>query len=593
MPRAWSRPLGATTLVVLLPFVVLAVSALGVHAPSGDVALLEVRVGDVGGRWTPLVGSYQRFGFNQPGPLLLEILAAPYRVFASSYGGLQLGALLIGAVSVSCMLRFGWRRGGRTGLLWTALLVAVLVHGLGPAWLVDPWEPHVLALVAAALFALTCDVGLGRVAALPWVVVAASLIAQAWATMLLFAVVLATWATLAVVVHAGRSTAARRDAFRALVVAAVVGFVLWIPPLLDQLTQSPSNVSAALDALADANEPAVGLADAARAVATELGPDASWLGFPQRLEGLSPTLDLDLSPMSALGIVALAAATAIGARSGPLRGPNRAQHGGGDGEPRSTAGAWVVGATALVAIGGAVLAMSRLLGPLFVWLPQWLRVVGMTTWLAAGWCAAAALRPSERVRTVLDATFAALTAIVVVLSMVDAVTYEPAPDPLGASVRRLVSDARDQLDDEPLLVASTADAPVALGGQDVAVEVLVRAVEGQGHETRVEESLANKFGKGRAHPTDAAAELRLVRADEAVPDGFRVVAERDPLSATQRARRTDLLTRLGLPPDATDADALRIAATDPSTRATVRQLRRLPDLPPLRLLLDEQLAHNG
>ena len=75
---------------------------------TADEAAL--RVGDVGGPWTPLVGSYQRFGFNQPGPLLLYALALPYRLVGRRYLGLKWGALAIGSLSAACVLRFWWRR---------------------------------------------------------------------------------------------------------------------------------------------------------------------------------------------------------------------------------------------------------------------------------------------------------------------------------------------------------------------------------------------------------------------------------------------------------------------------------------------------
>src|SRR4051794_41984200 len=91
---------------------------------------MEVRVGDVGGAWTPLVGSYQRFGFNQPGPLLLYVLAVPYRLMGRRYVGMELGAVAVGALSVACVLRVAWRRGGRVGSLWAAALLGVVVAGV-------------------------------------------------------------------------------------------------------------------------------------------------------------------------------------------------------------------------------------------------------------------------------------------------------------------------------------------------------------------------------------------------------------------------------------------------------------------------------
>src|SRR3954452_23149647 len=100
--------------------------------------------------------------------------------------------------------------------------------------------------------------------------------------MLVCAVAMGAGAALAVIVHAGRSADARRTAFRSLVVAGVVGVVLWLPPLIEQLSHDPGNVTAALDALGSPAEPAVGLAHGLRAVRTELGVPASWLGFSQR-----------------------------------------------------------------------------------------------------------------------------------------------------------------------------------------------------------------------------------------------------------------------------------------------------------------------
>jgi hypothetical protein len=614
------RPLAVLCAVVLAPFVVLllwAVAHGGLAAPSGDVALLEVRVGDVlvGGR-TPLVGSYQRYGFNQPGPLLLYALAVPYRLLGSSYRGLEIGALALGAVSIVGALRVAWRRGGRLGSVWAGALIAVLVHGHRPPWLLDPWEPHVLVLVGLALFFASFDAAMGgRSRSLVWCVLCASLIAQAWATMLPFAVALTAWATVGVIVDAGRSRFARQSAFRALVVSAVLGFVLWLPPLYEQLTPSGGNVTAALRALGSPAEPAVGLVDGARAVGTELGPRASWLGFPQRLDGLSPTLDLGAGGWTRwLGVAALLLATAFASVSGSGRverlrerlwRPEPLTEGGdvvaapdvrdlATPPPPEPDGArperaWVVGATAAVAIAASVVAMGRLLGPVFVWLPRWLRVVGLATWFAVGWCLAATTRGLDgriapTARRTAEVALAGITVVFAALSVVDAVTHDPPADPLGAAARRLVRSA--ELDDlpEPVLVVSTADAALALGGDDVAIEVLVHAVERRGFETRVAADVANRFGPQRAEPDEAVAELRLIRADDELPAEFVVVAETDPLTAAQRTRRTELLAQAGLPPDATDADLLHRVSDDPSLRGVAEQVRRIPELPPLRLV---------
>ncbi|HUP85426.1 MAG TPA: hypothetical protein VM143_07145 [Acidimicrobiales bacterium] len=571
--RLWARPLSAAVLVSLLPFLVLAARALvdDADAPSGDVALIEVRVSDVG-RWTPLLGSYQRYGFNHPGPLLFYALAGPYRLLGSRYAGIEVGALLLGGLSLVVILRVAFRRGGRLGLLWAAALVAVAVRAVGPAWLLDAWEPHVLALVAAAVIALASDAVGGRASALPFVAAAASFVAEAWATMLPLALAMGGWSTVGLIVHAGRSVEQRRAVARSLVVGAGVVAVLWLPPVMEQLSHDHGNLSSMIDALREPPAPALGLADGWRVVATELGHRPSWVGFPQALDGLSPTLDLDTAPVP-VALLALAGGLGLALRR------------------RRDSDAWLLGTTSVLAIVAAVYALSRLLGPVFVWIPQWLRIVGMTTWCAAGWCGFAGLpdRWQRRGRIALEPFLAVVFVVIVGLATVDATRFRRQVDPLGAAVRGLVVDAARDLDDVggPVLVTSEADADLALGGTDVATEVLVLAVEREGLETRVRPELAHQFGPQRARTTDVGAEIRLVRADEAAraPVGFETVAEVDPLTARQRATREAMLATAGLPGDASDADYVRSVLVHPDLRADAARLRAVPDLPRLRLLL--------
>ena len=454
--------------------------------------------------------------------------------------------------------------------MWAAVVLAVFLRGVGPAWLLDPWEPHVLPLVAAALFVLAYDAVAGRAAALPWIAAGGSLLAQSWATLLPLGVAMGGWAVVGLIVQAGRGDRARRDVFRSFVVTAVVVGVLWAPPGRQVLTRSRGNLSAMVDAL-DSPEPPLGVADGWRAVSTELGHRASWLGFPQALNGLSPTLDLDTAPVVPVALVALLAGLAACLRR------------------RSTSDAWLLGTTALLAIAASTFALSRLLGPIYVWIPQWLRVVGMTTWFAAGWCAFAGLSDDlrRRAKVVVEPVLAAVAVLLLASTVVDAVTFERADDPLGDTARRLVAAAGDDLRelDGPVLLTSSADANLALGGDDVALEVLVLSVEDLGIETAVPSSLEHQYGPERAEPRPVTAELRLARADAPTPPGFEVLAEADPLTTTQRGRRVELLASVGLPSSATDVDVVRLVAADATLRPVAEQVRSIPDLPVLRLLL--------
>ncbi|MDQ3384768.1 MAG: hypothetical protein M3503_01960, partial [Actinomycetota bacterium] len=192
----WRLVVPVVLAALLLPLVVGVVRAVldDPTAPSGDVALIELRVRDVGSK-TPLLGSYGRYGFNHPGPLLFYVQALPYRLLGARFAGLEVGTLALGALAVAAIAWVTLRRGGPLLLLWAGLLVAVLVHAVGPAWLANPWEPHGLLLPCAALVVLAFDAAAGRWWTLPIVAGVASLLGQAQATLLPLAVALGAVAT--------------------------------------------------------------------------------------------------------------------------------------------------------------------------------------------------------------------------------------------------------------------------------------------------------------------------------------------------------------------------------------------------------------
>jgi hypothetical protein len=81
---------GAVTAALVLPLLVMAIRVIA-HDwsnPGGDIALIELRTRDVG-RHTPLLGSYGRYGFNQPGALWFYVLAGPYRLLGSRFAAMQ------------------------------------------------------------------------------------------------------------------------------------------------------------------------------------------------------------------------------------------------------------------------------------------------------------------------------------------------------------------------------------------------------------------------------------------------------------------------------------------------------------------------
>ena len=506
-----------------MPLLVAAARSLvnGWNSPAGDVSLIELRVHDVGTSHTPLLGSYGRYGFNHPGPLWFVVLALPYRLT----GNLLVGVLLVGMASIAAIVWVAARRGG----LWLAgALTGLLVWGAGPAYLSDPWEPHGLLLPCTALLLLTFDTAAGRSKSLPLVAALASLVGAAQATLLPFAVAMGAVAVIAVVRAGDR---------RPLIIAGSVAAVLWMPTLIQQFSGNPPNVSA-MWAARSSPEPSLGLAKAWDTVGVELGHRAPWLGFSMPLDGLSPTVRTNAAPLIPLGLLALLAALW------------RSRH--------------PLVVTALVAVAAAVVAMSQLLGPVFVWIPEWLRVVGFGAWLAVGWVIV------DRIPRALCATVLAFLSLV---SVVDAATFDREPDYLGDAIRTLV-DRTDGIR-APVLVESQTDIPLVFAGENVGVEVVVLEFEKRGIETVVSESRADHVGPRRAEPERAVTSVCLRSVD---------VGGIDPLPASVRAERERLLDELGLPRDASVSDILRRAQEDPARRDVADKVRRIPDFPRLDLV---------
>ncbi len=557
-------PVRVVGAIVLVPLVVLAVRVIldGASAPVGDVGLIALRVGDVPGR-LPVLGSYSRFGYNQPGPLLFYVLAVPFQLLGRRFAGIEIGAIALAAASVAVVLGVAHRRFGTAGLLVAGSTSAVFLHGLGPRWLADPWEPHVLVLVGLALVALAFDAVAGRPTALIVLGAGASLIAQAWSTMLPFAVVMGVWALIGAAVRAWRQPDLRRSTARAVTVTAALVAVLWVPPLVEQATGHPGNLSAMASALGGPG-PRLGVADTWRAVAPELGLRPTWIGFPQRLDGLSTRADLAHSPVVPVGAIVL------------VVGLMAAQY-------RRRTDIVLLGVTAALATATAVLALSRLLGPVYVWIPQWLRLIGASAWVA-GVAGTAALVP-ERVRTGLSRGLGPLAVVVIVvvggLTSVAATRSWRERDLFRDAVLDLTAAAPRPAG--TTLVRSDVDASLPFGSDDLALDALVAGLERRGVDVVVERRLRAKFGPERTSRGDASAQIVLADADAAVPSGFTTIASVDPLGDL-RAERVALLTSVGLPADTTRSGYFHAAQADPSVVTIAEAFGSIPDLPRLRLL---------
>lgn len=237
--------------VLVLP---LAVAAVALHRPWYpvlDLAMTELRVRDVGGVHTPLIGLPGRIGNfpkqgSHPGPLSFYALAPVYRLLGSSSWGLLASALFLNAIAIGATVVVAARHGGIRLAVVISAMVGMLTLGYGIGTLSQPWNPYMPLLFW--LLALVCvwSVLAGDVALLPVAVVAASFAAQTHVPYLGLCVGMAALVTASLVWqarHAPARSGARRSIARWSVASVVLAGVLWAPVVVDQLIRDPGNLS--------------------------------------------------------------------------------------------------------------------------------------------------------------------------------------------------------------------------------------------------------------------------------------------------------------------------------------------------------------
>jgi hypothetical protein len=282
-PRRGRTPLVVLglTAVLAVPLVVTLVALSGPHwYPLLDLAQTEMRVRDVGTGQSPLVGligrieAYGRSG-SHPGPLSFWSLAPTYRVFGSSAFGLLAGVVVLNITAIGLALWVAVRQGGARLALVVAAVVAVLLHVYGTNTLTEPWNPYMPVLwwflAVLALWAVLCD----DLAMLPVAVYAASFCMQTHVSYLGLVgglVALAVAAFVVRLVRVRRDREARRRLLGWTAVAVVLGFVLWLPPLIDQIANEPGNALIVARNFSEPDTDPIGVRRAVEIFGTHLDP---------------------------------------------------------------------------------------------------------------------------------------------------------------------------------------------------------------------------------------------------------------------------------------------------------------------------------
>jgi hypothetical protein len=232
-------------LLAVLPLLPTLVFILRSPWPDGsaddDLAILELRTMEAG-RGRHLVGPYSRFGWSHPGPAEFYLLYPFHLLSGRKTAGLGLGAVFANIAAAAglawvAVRILGTRRGAILVLLFPGLVLT-----LGPGGAGSAWNPHITVLPFALYLVLAAAVALEGPGYLPAAAVVGSFLVQ---THLGYAPV-----TAAVAIAALWEWRRRRDVRaewprlqKRLAVTAVLLFVMWLPPLVEQIRESPGNMT--------------------------------------------------------------------------------------------------------------------------------------------------------------------------------------------------------------------------------------------------------------------------------------------------------------------------------------------------------------
>jgi hypothetical protein len=256
-----SRPL-RLVLCGVLGAAFLAVAAISTRTapdtyPVADTATTSIATLQAA-RGSLAVGSYSRFGWNHPGPLLYQILAGPYELSGRREIALKWTALALNLIWLGGLLAIVGRRA-------PGLAVAIAVALVPLLWreqrlLFSAWNPFVTVLALACAVAAAADLATGgawrtRLGA-TWLVLPLSFCIQAHAGLVVPSAVCVLIAACGLW---RRGTPDREPIWPAirsgLLIATAVAAVLWLTPLLAERRQQPGNLASMVRFLTDESLP--------------------------------------------------------------------------------------------------------------------------------------------------------------------------------------------------------------------------------------------------------------------------------------------------------------------------------------------------
>jgi hypothetical protein len=512
---------------VVVPLVVTIASLIGYDwHPAQDHAVEVLQIRDVGGLDTPLVGAYSRYGWDHPGPLLFWVLAPFYWAFGAT--GVLVGVALLNGVALVGALIVARRRGGFPLMVVVALTLAVLCHALGAELLIDPWNPWVPVLPFFAFVMLAWSVAGRDWVALPWLVGVGSFVVQAHVGYAPLVGGFGIVAGILALLHGRRlrrpatTTTAlaspnHRSARVSILVAGLLGGLLWLAPVVQQLTGSPGNLGEIVRSFREPADPFAGWEIAFGTMGHELqlwgpwitGHDPAPFGYVQQASTI-PAIVL-LIVTGAFGVLAWRRG-----RKAP-------------------------GQLAIIAVVGAalaVVAISRISGAVYPHLVRWTWVIAALVWLSLAWSICSLLP-----RKILTGVLLAGLALAVVLSAITAWSATSVGRPLereSDAISQLGPDVAAHLNSQNRYMVTWVEEPVPATGIGMMLELIERGFHVGAGRVRAPRSLP------MAHASRVDGVITIVERSSQLESGWvppaeaRMIAEYDPLTPSQRTQELRL-----------------------------------------------------
>lgn len=565
------------TAALCLPFLVGFVVAVRTDwTPASDLAVIHLRIRDVGTSDTPLIGPFSRFGWSHPGPLLFWLLTPVTRLLGGGANATFAAAAVQNAAVMVGISALAHRLGGRRLLLLLGVALALLCSALGGDVLISTWNPWISLLPFVALILLSWGLHRGDLVLLPWTALAASYLVQSHVGYAAVAGALVAWGLLGLVTS---WWAERRDdpeawaSGRGRVLGWVGGtaaatVVLWSGPLVDQLTRSPGNLRAIASYFASGDGEPIGVSPALTVISRSLSPLAPWAGGDEPLTIIA-TLQTTSAVWLVPALVVFAVSVVVAARA------------------HDRLALQLQGTVAVAAASGAV-ALTRITGEPFFYIVRWWWVIALFVWVSALYAIIRALPAKDTDRLHRPAGLAAVGAIAAISLFTSTQMGEPFEITTHTEAVEAVT-------------------PAVVDGLEPGGTYLLRSVgyswfeaffgladqlDAAGIDVVVDPVFEAQMGPGRViSADDAPVGTVVVASDRAVNDLLddptaTLLAEHDPLSPDERAELDRLraeqaaaVTAAGRPDlvDRLDAGGLDVLASvepalDPVAAARMTEL---------------------